>query len=482
MKIYRTILLTGSLGLLLILGLLLACSEHKPSQPYGNLRPETHLSIVLPEGVDTPDTTVSRQMLHWWGDDPDGMVVGFYWAWEDTSCDTCWKWTTANNDTFQLRILSQYDAFTFYVKAVDNSAIFDGYPSDSLPPADASGAVDPTPAAMTFPIRNSPPEVRWPAELSLVYANEDYVSFHVASFNWEGSDPDGEDTIVKYLYALDDTADSDDWHEITGSPPQNYITLENIAPGQHRFYVKAVDVAGATSPVIAYPDSSGSWTVKEKTGNILYIDNNKWAEWFNDARGFYTGELERLFGDQGYSTWIFEENYQLPFSKLDITKTMQLFDVVIWNGDRDSYLLRASSSITSYILTGHMLMITTDLGEGDYDNPPFTFAHIDSITSEVDEIDIGDTIAALFPEEGYPDIKANRYISHTTEVGFGFIPDEEAEPLYRLLHGTEPVVGLRYPVGEPASLVFLDLQLHWCNGLSTAGDLLEHILTVEFDQ
>jgi len=482
MKTCRNILLPVSFGLLLILGLSLACSEHKPSQPYGNLRPETHLSIVLPENMDTPDTTVSKQILHWWGDDPDGMVVGFYWAWEDTSCDTCWKWTTANNDTFQLRILSQYDAFTFYVKAVDNSAIFEGYPSDSLPPSDASGAVDPTPAAMTFPIRNSPPELRWPAELTLVYAQEDYVSFHVASFNWEGSDPDGEDTIVKYLYALDDTADSDDWHEITGSPPQNYITLENIAPGEHRFYVKAVDVAGATSPVIAYPDSSGSWTVKEKTGNVLYIDNNKWAEWFNDARNFYTGELERLYGPGGYSTWIFEENYQLPFSKLDITKTMQLFDVVIWNGDRDSYLLRASSSITSYIINGHMLMITTDLGEGDYDNPPFTFAHIDSITNEVDEIDIGDTIAALFPDEGYPDIEANRYISHTTEVGFGFIPDEEAEPLYRLLHGTEPVVGLRYPAGEPASLIFLDLQLHWCDGLGTAGDLLEHILTMEFGQ
>ena len=482
MNTHRNILLLISFGLLLIFGLLLACSEHKPSQPYGNLLPQTHLSIILPEGMDQPDTTVSKQILHWWGDDPDGYVVGFYYAWEDTSCDTCWQWTTANNDTFQLRILSEYDAFTFYVKAVDNTALFDGMPSDSLPPYDAAGAVDPTPAVMTFPIRNSPPEVRWPAELSLVYAGQDYVSFHVASFNWEATDPDGDDTIVKYLYALDDTADVDDWHEITGSPPQNYITLENVPVGEHRFYVKAVDVAGAASPVIAYPDSSGTWTVKEKTGNVLYIDNNKWAEWFNDARMFYTGELARLYGDQGYSTWIFEENYQVPFSKLDITKTMQLFDVVIWNGDRDSYLQRASSSITSYILTGHVLMITTDLGEGDYDNPPFTFAHIDSITNEVDEIDIGDTIEALFPGEGYPDLEANRYISHTTEMGFGLIPDEESEPLYRLLHGTEPVVGLRYPAGGPASLIFLDFQLHWCNGLGTAGELLEHILTAEFDQ
>jgi hypothetical protein len=313
----------------------------------------------------------------------------------------------------------------------------------------------------------------------LVYADSDYVSFHIASFNWEGTDPDGDETIVKYLYALDDTSE---WSELIGSPPPNYITLENIEPNQyHRFFVKAVDVAGATSPTIVYPDSGGTWWVQEKRGDILFIDNNRW-ELFNDARNFYTGQLDQLVGPAGYSTWIFEEEYQVPFSKIDITKTMQQFDVVIWNGGRDSYLKQASSSITSYILTGHVLMITTDLGEGDWDNPPFTFAHIDSITNEVDEIDKGDTLQALFPQEGYPDLKATRYISHTTEMGFGLIPDEEAEPLYRLIHGSEPIVGLRYPVGEPASLIFLDFQLHQCNGLGTAGDLLEHILTAEFNQ
>jgi hypothetical protein len=472
----------------LSMGLLLACSEHKPSQPYGNLRPETHLSIILPQGMETPDTTVSRQVLHWWGDDPDGQVVGFYWAWEDTSCDTCWIWTTANQDTFQLRILTQYDSFTFYVKAVDNTAVFDGVPTDSTPPIDAHGAVDHTPATMSFPIMNSAPEMRWPAEISLTYAEEDYVSFHIVTFNWEGTDPDGDDTIVNYLWALDFLEDQDTsltWHALTGSPPPSYITLEEqdfqeTGPGRYRFYVKAVDVAGAISPTIAYPDSTGTWTVQEKKGNILYIDNNKWAEWFNDARQFYTDELNRLVGSEGYSVWIFEENYQVPFSRLDINKTMQLFDKVIWNGDRDSYLQRATESITSYILSGHILIVTTDLGEGDYDSPPFTFAHIDSITNEVDEIDIGDELQAVI--EGYPDLKANRYISHTTEVGFGFLPDENAEPLYILLHEPDPIVGLRYPTGGPASLIFLDFQLHWANGLGTAGDLLEHILNVEFEQ
>jgi hypothetical protein len=159
---------------------------------------------------------------------------------------------------------------------------------------------------------------------------------------------------------------------------------------------------------------------------------------------------------------------------------MQLFDVVIWNGDRDSFLQSGSQSITSYILDGHMLVVTTDLGEGSYDNPPYTFAHIDSITNEVDEIDIGDEIEPIIA--GYPLLKADRYISHTPEVGFGFLPDEESEPVYRLLHGSEPVVALRYPTGGPGSLIFLDFQLHWCNGLGTAGECLEHILTTEFGQ
>ncbi len=470
------IAVTIAAGWALLVGLLMACSKDMPSQPHGNLRPQTHLSIILSEEMETPDTTVSRQVLHWWGDDPDGQVMGFYWAWDDTSCDTCWTWTVANSDTFQLKILSQFDSFTFYVKAVDNTAVFNAFPSDSTPPVDIAGAVDLTPAVMTFPIANSAPEIRFPAELILNYARNDYVSFHIASFNWEGSDPDGDDTIVKYMYALDDTST---WQEIVGSPPPPYITLENIPAGQHRFFVKAQDVAGATSPTIAYPDSQGTWTVQEKKGDVLYIDNNKWAEWFNDARNFYTGELDRLFGPDGYSMWILEESYQIPFSKLDITRTLQLFDKVIWNADRDSYLKKASSSLSSYILDGHVVIITTDLGEGDWDNPPFTFAHIDSITNEVDEIDIGDELEPLLT--GYPRLKAHRYISHTTEVGFGFVPDEEAEPLYILLHEPNPVVGLRYPAGGPASLIFLDFQLHWANALGTAGDLLEYILTVEFE-
>jgi len=123
-------------------------------------------------------------------------------------------------------------------------------------------------------------------------------------------------------------------------------------------------------------------------------------------------------------------------------------------------------------------VVTTDLGEGDWDNPPFTFTHIDSITNEVDEIDIGDELQPLIA--GYPQLKANRYISHTPEVGFGLLPDDESEPLYLLLHGPQPVVGLRYPAGGPASFVFLDFQLHWCDGLGTAGQLLEHIITSEF--
>jgi len=466
------------MSLTLLVGLSMACSKHKPSQPHGNLRPETHLSIILPEELETPDTTTSRQVLHWWGDDPDGEVVGFYWAWDDTSSDTCWTWTTSFQGTFQLRILTQYDSFTFYVKAVDNTALFSGTPSDSTPPIDATGAVDLTPATMTFPIKNSAPEIRWPAELTLVYAQEDYISFHIASFNWEGSDPDGDDTIVKYLYALDDTSS---WQEIIGSPPPSYITLENIPVGQHRFYLKAVDVAGATSPTIAYPDSEGTWTVQEKKGDILYIDDNKYAEnpW-NDGRYFYTQELNRLVGSDGYSVWIFEDDdYRVPFSKLDILKTLQLFDKVIWNGDQDSHLQKASESVTSFILDGHIAIITTDLGEGDWDSPPFSFAHIDSITNEVDEIDIGDTLQATI--EGYPDLKATEFIWHTSEVDIGFVPDEEAEPLYLLLHEPNPVVGLRYPIGGPASLIFLDFQLHWTNGMGTAGELLEHILT-EFEQ
>jgi len=102
-KIKRTIF---SITLAVVLLSLAACNLFHPPLPPStaeNLPPETHISFfyhpdttlgpgdywvnkgdttwVLDTLVMGLDTTVSVQEIHWWGDDPDGNVIGYYYRW-----------------------------------------------------------------------------------------------------------------------------------------------------------------------------------------------------------------------------------------------------------------------------------------------------------------------------------------------------------------------------------------------------------------
>ena len=74
----------------------------------------------LPEALTT--ITSSRQELHWWGEDKDGDVIGYFYRW---SSDTGWSYTNLESGIFYVPIRSELDVFSFQVKAVDNFGWFD---------------------------------------------------------------------------------------------------------------------------------------------------------------------------------------------------------------------------------------------------------------------------------------------------------------------------------------------------------------------
>ena len=86
---------------------------------------------TLPNAFTT--VTTSKQKIHWWAEDPDGNVVGYYYKW---SSDTVWTFTNLENGLFYVPIRSDLDVFSFEVKAMDD---------DSL--------IDETPAKITLPIK-----------------------------------------------------------------------------------------------------------------------------------------------------------------------------------------------------------------------------------------------------------------------------------------------------------------------------------------
>ena len=164
---------------MIVIGLVfIRCDNTINDEPLVNESPETSL-FLYPDGEISQQK--SRLHVHWWGDDSDGLIVGYIFKWE--GIDQSWSFTTSNDSIFALPIGTVDTSFTLFVSAVDNSGnglydesvFLNGIKIMSEPFIDENennkydegesfidfGAIDETPAIQKFPIRNSAPEVTW---------------------------------------------------------------------------------------------------------------------------------------------------------------------------------------------------------------------------------------------------------------------------------------------------------------------------------
>ena len=303
-NIHRHLLVVLTIGLLIIN----SCSEDFPDQPTGNLPPETGMFLY-------PDSTVSQQpsrlRVNWWGDDPDGLVIGYYFMWE--GLDSKWTFTTSNDSTFSLPIGTVDTTYDFIVSAVDaqgngkyDSKVFqNGIDFGPEPFVDNNnngvfdsgeifydlGLIDPTPASTLFPIKNSSPILNW-NELSFLPD----TSFPVVTIAWNATDLDGEETITGIQIALNDTnnfvsipgsirlitlrginLDTNPEVEILiNASPQNVHSekLQGLAlNSNNKILIRAFDLSGSSSKIIQLPDTSSTWYVKKPKGEVLIFDD-----------------------------------------------------------------------------------------------------------------------------------------------------------------------------------------------------------------
>jgi hypothetical protein len=92
---------------------LYSCYDNPTDNPAANKPPETGLSLI-PDSSITPQPT--KLKVSWWGDDPDGNIVGFYFTWDGNS----WSFTSSNDSLFALQIGAADTTYLFQVAAVDN--------------------------------------------------------------------------------------------------------------------------------------------------------------------------------------------------------------------------------------------------------------------------------------------------------------------------------------------------------------------------
>ena len=523
----------------------LSCEKGVVSEPYPNQLPDTKF-FIQPD-TSGIDTTYSTQILNWWGTDPDGEVMGYFYQWSyfGEEYPDSFVWTTSEADTFHVPIRQDVDHFWFKVKAVDNFAQWD-YPEatvsmtddeyftdtgtdyriyDSLDvilseghtpgiqtqygdvlktlrgdkfytllPTDTTGAVDPTPAYAIFPIKNSPPSV------SFVYGSNpsDTVkveSFTTRSFYWIGHDPDGNESITNFYYALlpkdsEPPEELDDFNAgyISGTleSQERSITLRNIPGGEWVFYLVAEDIAGQLSAIIRFPQASGTWTVKEPVLNgALFID-----DYANKTEGdeLYPACLDSILGVNNYSTWNIEEN--LPYSKIDIQETLNLFDYIIYYADGYSQLSNLANEILGYFMAADMNnhILISSITAIDNNDSLFAFLSSDAL----------DLVTRRYPFKTGVDYRINpgqviysrdtNYVDLKVTPGTlisnpdGLVLGADADTLYQLPPSTrgdwvgEPVIGLKYPHDEPAKLIFLSFTLHSANGNGNVIEVLREFL------
>ena len=209
--------------LLALVAFFSACSENLVDNPNPNQPPETFISVFTENDLNP---TISRQTINWWGDDPDGIVVGFIYTFDANAADVTewsesnpvagWTFTTERQETFVLTLSGTDTTFALRVKAVDDE-----------------GAADPTAATQDYAIVNSRPSVEF-----VLQTDVPETTFTVANFTWRGSDLDGDDTIAKFQYVLDDTTNESAWTDL--DPKSNSITLNaahGLTEGEHAFYL-----------------------------------------------------------------------------------------------------------------------------------------------------------------------------------------------------------------------------------------------------
>jgi len=258
----------------MVFTILVSCESGLDGELNENIPPRTSLTvneINLPEG----QRLVSQVNISWWGDDPDGYIVGFELFIGDvtTANDDDWTFTASSDSTFILPIEEgEQDAdVQFTVRAVDNE-----------------GARDPEPPSVVFPITNSPPQVQFNN-----FETPPDTTYRIASFGFTASDPDGEANLNRVEIALNDTTSEGAWKDIGlginlitlriddtqanaeasvllgRTARSSDITFDTVNPdGDNEFFVRAVDNAAAVSEVITH-----EWYVKRQLSNVLFLND-----------------------------------------------------------------------------------------------------------------------------------------------------------------------------------------------------------------
>lgn len=313
MRLSARLALPALLGTLLFAG----CVDDSTAPAPGNQPPVTFLSV---QGTGL-DTVNYRQVLRWWGSDPDGQVRSYVIRWDGGWSppadaprwdeDPSWIVTTATSDTFVLATHGTFASHTFFVRAVDNE-----------------GLADPTGRSQRFSFGNALPQLRWSSELS-----RPVTSLPAVAFAWTATDPDGNRTVETYRYWLErlepqpasgDTLSTTE--SIIALRPLDFASVGGPRAGRWALRAYALDESGGRSNTIEH-----AWAVEEPSGEFLLVDQApSWVAGYRVEDTFYRAMLDSI-APANYHVHDIESagGFRTP---AEIGPLFSLFRGVVWYG------------------------------------------------------------------------------------------------------------------------------------------------------
>lgn len=487
------------------------CEEKFTDAPIGNKPPKTGVFLY-------PDSIISSQpsriKLSWWGDDPDGIVIGYYFTWDNIN----WSFTSSNDSIFSLQVGEADTIYSFKISAVDNygNGVYDNQvirnsknygPEpftdlngngiyDAGEPFIDIGDIDPNPAEIIIPIRNSAPTIQW-SSLTVLPVN----SFPVMSFGWEAFDLDGDQTIAKINIALNDTANPSSIVSLNGevrritirvtdfnsANPLADILIEGletnvahdklpgmILNGNNRFYVQAEDDGGAKSPFIALPGEGVDWFVKKPVGNFLVVDDYGTV---NNAPAFYNAILDSLNLTGKFDIYDYK-TFTPPFLNVTFYETLKLFKYIFWYSDTNPSLDLASGTVPKFLDGGGKIFfsmqftVSADLS-GIQGFLPMIITDSSSVRTSL----LSNTlISAQNTDPAYPNLVTGPGIFAPRSF---YLNDIGVNPVYYFPNNElSGFVGFS---NSAKTMFFIGLPLHLCNnGPANVKQLFNKILFDDF--
>lgn len=492
-----------------LLLILLGCKEEIADNPIGNKPPQTGIFLF-------PDTSVSSQpsrlKLAWWGDDADGLLSGFYFSWNGID----WTFTSKNDSIFELQVGTTDTLYKFRVAAVDNngngkhdlSIVQNGINFGREPFIDKNGngtwdanesftdigLIDPTPAEIVVPIRNSAPTIEWNALTILPD-----TSFPVMSFGWNAADIDGDGTISKINIALNDTTNTASVVSLDGatrvitlrvkdfsSPnPLADILIEgnssNIFPmklpgmilnGNNKLFVQAEDISGAKSPFISLPGAGADWHVQKPRGDLLIVDDYTTND---EAATFYNQMMDSLNLSSKFNIYNFRAKTP-PYLTVTFLETVKLFKYLLWYGDNNASLDLAAGAVQKYIDAGGKILMSTLFPQSfEIGTVQGFLSMIKTDSSGYKDVVMNGTVVSD-SSSAYPPLETKQTIFRARSF---YLNEIGAVPIYNFPNRELPgYVGFS---DTQKKIFFIGLPLHRCNnGPANVKSLLSKVLFQDF--